>query len=146
MIRKLKLAVLAIILCGISITCGSNPTAPGNQPPLNGTWIGSVTADDGGTGTATVVLMQTGVGVTGTFSIAAPGSPLLASGTAGGTVSGASIALFLTPSTPLACSSTLTLSGTIGAMLSIGPGRLSGRYLVTTCSGAQSGSVDLVLQ
>src|SRR5688500_20272228 len=104
MIRSLKLAVLVIVLCGISITCGSSPTVTGNQLPLDGTWTVSMTADDGGTGTATVVLMQTGIGVSGTFSIASPGSPLLASGIAGGTVSGASVALFLTPSRPLACS------------------------------------------
>ncbi len=146
MIGRLKLGALTMAWCVTSIACGASPTAPGTQMPLNGAWNGTVTPDSGGTGTATMVLAQVGDGVSGTFSLAAAGSGLAANGTVGGTVSGASIALFLTPSVPLVCSPVLTLSGTIGTTLTIGTGRLSGRYLVTTCTGAQVGSVDFVRQ
>ena len=136
---------LAMAIAALVTACGGAPTTPTTTFPLAGTWVGQI-ADNAGTGTLTLVLSQSGPGVSGTFVVTSNTAALVSSGTAGGTANGAALSLFLTPSAPLVCSPTLTLTGTVGASLTIAGRRMTGQYFVTSCGGGRAGTVDVTLQ
>lgn len=136
---------LALAIVAFTTACGGGPTTPTTTFPLAGTWVGQIT-DNLGTGTLTLVLTQSGPGVSGTFVVASSTAALVSGGTAGGTANGAALSLFLTPSAPLVCSPTLTLTGTIGASLTTAARRMTGQYFVTGCGGGRAGTIDVTLQ
>jgi hypothetical protein len=135
-----------VAACGVTACGGSTPVAPDTTFPLAGTWVGALIDDGGGAGTVNVVLTRTAAGVSGTFAITSTAPGLAQSGTVGGTAGGSSVLLYLTPGTPLVCSPALTLTGTLGAALTVSDGRMAGRYFAPTCSGQRAGSLDLRLQ
>ena len=139
-----KLRVV-LVIAAFATACGGAPTTPTPTFPLAGTWVGQMT-DSVGTGTLTMVLTQSGPGVSGTFVVSSSTAALVASGAAGGTANGAALSLFLTPSAPLVCSPTLTLTGTLGASLTVAGRRMTGQYFVAGCGGGRAGTVDVTLQ
>jgi len=133
-----------IIGFALGAGCGSAPTSPGRGADFAGTWTGSVTDDGGTAGIASIVLLQQdGPGVSGTFMLASTTPAASVGGTASGTVTGATLMLFMVPTTPLTCSPTVSLSGSLNANLTLANGRLTGRYVGLTCGSARSGSFDL---
>jgi hypothetical protein len=145
MIGKRRLMAIAAACC-VMACGGSTPVSPDASFPLAGTWAGVLADDGGGEGTVSMVLSQTAVGVSGTFAVASAAPALAQSGTVGGTAGGSSVLLYLTPGTPLVCSPALTLTGTLGAALTLSNGRMTGRYFAPACSGQRAGSLDLRLQ
>ena len=123
--------------------CGRRlPTTP--TPLLDGTWTGSIVHSLAGTGTMVLTMSQVGVGVTGTWSADFAGDAYDRRGSAGGTVHGPQLALFLTPETPLNCGPGLGLSGTLALDGTVAGDRVTGTYVTLTCDGAEDGSVDVM--
>jgi len=124
-------------------SCGTSPTAPAS-PDVLGTWKGTIADESGISGTASISLTsQNAQGVAGTFTIASGATSLSIDGVASGTTVGPVLTLFLVPSSPLVCSPTLTLSGSISLSMTLANGRLTGRYSGVTCGSARSGTLDL---
>jgi hypothetical protein len=139
-----KWGPMAIVAaCCVTACGGSTPVAPDTTFPLAGTWAGALTDDGLGAGTVSLVLSQTAAGVSGTFAVTSVVPALVQSGTVGGTAGGSNVLLYLTPGTPLVCSPALTLTGTLGAALTLSNGRMTGRYFAPACSGQRAGSLDL---
>ena len=141
MIGKPYVVVLAL---GLMSSCGSTPTAPlaPDVASFAGTWTGSLADDRGAVGTARFVLTQNGPGVSGTFAMTSASATIAASGTASGTVTGSSLTLFMTRSTPIACTPMLSLSS-ISATLMLNSNTLTGRYQSLNCTGVDAGSYVL---
>ncbi len=134
-------------LCAAAIvcvaTCGCDrdtPTEP--MSGLDGAWRGTITR--GATaGTITLLLTQSGAGVTGTWTADLDGLAFDQTGSTGGTVTGSTVSLFLTPETPLTCASGATLSGTLAMNGSLTGDRLTGDYVVFACDSAATGRIDV---
>jgi hypothetical protein len=139
-----KWGVLTIVASVCLTACGgATPVSPGTTFPLAGTWAGSLTDDGGESGTVSLVLSQTAAGISGTFAVTSTAPAVAQSGTVGGTAGGSSVLLYLTPGAPLLCSTGTTLTGTLGAALTLSNGRMTGRYFAPACSGQRVGSLDL---
>jgi hypothetical protein len=123
--------------------CSSGPAAPSGA--LDGVWSGTLSDGASGAGSATLVLTQMSAGVSGTFAITLPDAQNRA-GRVGGTVAASVLVLTLTPSTPLACSPTVTLSGTMSATMTVTGNRMTGTYSSFTCGGAIGGAIDITRQ
>ena len=93
-------------------------------------------------GTITLEMTQSGAGVTGTWTADSDGLALDQTGSIGGTLTGSTLALFLSPTTPLTCSSGTTLSGTLGMTGSLDGDRLAGDYVVFGCESVATGHID----
>src|SRR6185369_6977706 len=102
---RLSAVVLAMALVA---ACNDSPTAPAG--PFVGTWAGAIVDSAAGSGTARLVLTQSGAGVSGTFTTTFANSALDRAGTVSGTATANAASVFLTPSAPLSCG----LSGTLG--------------------------------
>lgn len=124
--------------------CSSGPAAPSSL--LDGTWSGTFSDSGSGAGSAKLVLTQTAAGVAGTFAITFSDATKDRSGTVGGTVAASLLVLTLSPSAPVVCSPTVTLSGTLSATLTVAGNRMTGTYSSFTCGGAAGGSVDIARQ
>jgi len=134
---RLSAVVLAMALVA---ACNDSPTAPAG--PFVGTWAGAIVDSAAGSGTARLVLTQSGAGVSGTFTTTFANSALDRAGTVSGTATANAASVFLTPSAPLSCG----LSGTLGTTLSLSGTKLTGSYSVLACSGAVTGTFDLTRQ
>ena len=138
--RSLGVLLVVVFASGV-LGCGaSTPTAP--SPSLTGTWSGPMTGDASGTGTARLQLVQTGSGVSGTFTTTMPDPKRSRSGSVGGTALGSTLTITLMPTVPELCVST-TLSGTLTATLTVAADRVAGSYSGFTCGGAVGGMMDL---
>lgn len=134
-------------LCAAAIVCTANsgcdretPTEPASG--LDGAWRGTITR--GATaGTITLLLTQSGAGVTGTWTVDLDGLAFDQTGSTGGTLTGSTVSLFLTPETPLTCASGATLSGTLAMNGSLAGDRLTGNYVVFACDSAATGRIDV---
>ena len=135
----------AWILVAVSLaSTGCRASSPaGPSALLDGHWSGAIVDSVAGTGTAALSMDQTGPGVSGTWSATFPDAAFNRRGSIGGTMRGSEISLFLSPETPLTCSSAITLSGTLGFTGTADGDHLVGTYVVLTCDGATSGSLDL---
>ena len=134
-------------LCAAAIVCiatwgcdRDTPTKP--MTGLDGAWRGTITR--GATaGTITLLLTQSGAGVTGTWAADLDGLAFDQTGSTGGTVTGSTVSLFLTPETPLTCASGATLSGTLAMNGSFTGDRLTGEYVVFACDSVATGRIDV---
>jgi hypothetical protein len=133
----------ALTTCLLSAGCADNPAEPTSG--LDGTWRGEMTRG-AVTGTTTLQLVQSGAGVTGTWSADLEGTTFDQSGTVSGTVTASTVALFLQPGSPLVCGSAATLSGTLTVNGSLSGDRLSGDYVVFGCDAASTGRIDVQRQ
>lgn len=124
--------------------CSSGPAAPSGA--LDGTWSGTLSDSAAGAGTAKLVLTQMSAGVSGTFAVTFPDATQNRVGTVGGTMAASVLVLTLTPSAPLACSPTVTLSGTMSATMTVAGNRMTGTYSSFTCGGAIGGAIDVTRQ
>jgi len=110
---------------------------------LDGTWTGAIVDSAAGTGTTSWTMAQRGQGLTGTWSATFSVGGVMTGGSLGGATEGAQVSIFLTPETPLVCSPSTTLSGTLGVTATLSGNRLQGTYVVLTCTGATNGTIDL---
>jgi hypothetical protein len=142
MTRTTPVFVVFLLACGLLAACGrQGPTSPDGQ--LSGAWSGAITGSPSGAGTAKLVLTQNGAGLAGTFTVTWPDAAQNRTGVASGTATGGVATIAMTPTTPLSCPGSLTLTGTMTATVAIGSGRLTGSYSSLACGGAQSGTLDL---
>jgi hypothetical protein len=140
--RRSRLSCPAVCLLVLVAGCGSRlPVAP--VLPLDGTWTGSIAHSRAGDGTVVLRMTQTGVAATGTWTASFAGGASGMTGSIGGTLSGPSAALFLTPADPLVCGGGLTLSGTFALTATVTGDRLSGSFVAFTCDGADTGDLDV---
>jgi hypothetical protein len=138
--RWTRQLMVATAIVGVA-ACGSDVSSPSGS--LTGAWSGPITGEASVTGSARVVLTQTGSGVAGTFTTAYADATLDRSGSTGGTLVSNVLTMTLTPGTPLACGGGVTLSGTLSATLTVAADRLTGSYSGLTCGGATGGTLDL---
>jgi hypothetical protein len=133
-------AIACVLMIGVS-GCGRDaPIEP--TPALDGAWRGTITR--GATaGTITLLLTQSGAGVTGTWTADLDGLAFDQTGSTGGTVTGSTVSLFLTPETPLTCASGATLSGTLAMNGSLVGGRLTGDYVMFACDSVATGRIEV---
>ena len=142
---SMRIRVAGVLLAAaLATNCDGGPVAPGG--PFLGTWAGAIVDSAAGAGTARLVLTQSGAGVSGTFTTTFPTSSFDRAGSVSGTATGATASTFLTPSAPTVCGSGASLSGTMGATVSIAGTKLTGGYSVLLCTGAGSGTLDLTRQ
>lgn len=134
-------AVMACVLIGGVSGCGRDTPAEPTSA-LDGTWRGTITRN-GVAGTITLQLTQSGAGVTGTWTADLDGLALDQTGSIGGTLTGPTLALFLSPTTPLVCGSGRTLSGTLAMTGSFDSDRLAGDYLVFGCESVATGRIEV---
>ena len=140
---NMRIRVAAALVAVLLAACGEDNPAGPSSPLFTGTWIGPIVDSAVGTGTARLVLNQSGAGVTGTFTTTFANSSLDRSGTVSGTALTTKASLFLTPSVPLVCG----LSGTMGSTLTVSVGKLTGSYTALACAGASvTGTLDLTLE
>jgi hypothetical protein len=144
MLRVLWNAAILIVLLTSAPACSSGPTTPSGEAA--GTWVGTVSDSVAGSGAVTLVLSQQAAGVSGTFSLTFTDASRNRAGAAAGTLAAAVMSLTLTPSSVVVCSPSVTLSGAIGATMTIAGGRMSGTYSSFTCGGAVGGTMDLTRQ
>jgi hypothetical protein len=135
---------MVVVLALTAAACDNHTTEPSGT--FTGTWSGTINDSVSGLGTARLILTQTGAGVTGTFTTTYPNTALNRAGTASGTATGATAAIFLTPSAVTVCSASLTLSGTMGASVTLTASKMTGTYSALGCTTATSGTLDLTLQ
>lgn len=134
----LLLSALILTACGGD----KNPIAP---PPvtlsLPGTWTGTYSSAQLGTGTARFVLAHQGSAVSGTWSIIGTATGETTSGTVSGSasnlISGATFTLVLTPSDPRTCpfQATMTAQAHLNELL--------GNWVTTNCTVTANGSLIL---
>jgi hypothetical protein len=143
---RAKSTVLCVVfgLALMAAGCDNKTTEPSGT--FTGTWAGTINDSVSGLGTARLILTQVGAGVTGTYTTTFPNAALNRAGTASGTATGATAAIFLTPSAVTVCSGSLTLSGTMGASVTLTSTKMTGTYSVLGCTGAATGTLDLTLQ
>lgn len=140
--RKCFVRVMACALGLLAAGCRSGGlTAP--SPILEGVWTGSITHSVAGQGSLVLELRQTGLAVSGTWSADYAGTANDASGSVGGTQTGAAVSLFLSPGAPLVCGPGVSLSGTLALDASVTGGRLSGTFVVFACEGVDGGRVEV---
>ena len=125
-------AVMACVLIGGVCGCGRDTPAEPTSG-LDGRWRGTITRN-GVAGTITLHMTQSGAGVTGTWTADLDGLVL--------DQTGSTLALFLSPTTPLTCGSGTTLSGTLGMTGSVDGDRLAGDYVVFGCESVATGRID----
>jgi len=136
-----RCAVLAMV---VTIgACGDSPTAPSGG--IAGVWVGTMT---GWPGVATIrfEVVESGPGVSGTFTLTLPDPSLNRSGSVTGLVSGALVNLTFTPASALVCSPTVTLSGALSATMTSTGERMTGSYSSFTCGSAIAGTIDVQRQ
>jgi len=131
------LVCCAWLLCG---ACSPQPSSPSGA--LDGTWAGTMTGDGSEAGGVTLVLAQTGAGVSGTFVMTRPSAPDR-TGVVTGTLAAPVVLLTFASPAPLVCSPTVTLSGTLSATMTLNGSRMTGTYSAFTCGGAVGGTIDL---
>lgn len=135
--------VIGLLVCCAWLWCGacsSPPSAPSGA--LDGTWAGTMTGDASDSAVVTLVLAQTGAGVSGTFAITRP-SAADRTGVVTGTLAAPVVLLTFSSPMPLVCSPTVTLSGALSATMTLNGSRMTGTYSAFTCGGAIGGSIDL---
>jgi hypothetical protein len=137
-----QLGVVGVVLLA-SMACGDSPTMPDGG--LTGTWKGSYTRGSLN-GVIMLELTQSGLALAGTWSASGMGTGLTERGTLGGTVTGATVGIALTPTAPIVCAPTVTLSGTLAVTGVVDGNRLTGDYVVFLCEGIGSGRIDVVRQ
>lgn len=138
---------LILLLALFASACGggNSPTSPTPQAALtvSGTWRGTYASAQIGFGRATLVLTQSGDGVSGNWSTTPDpgGGNGVGAGTVSGFLSGSSpqsrpISLTMTPSDPRTCpfQFTGTASATSGVF---------GQWVATNCTVTASGSLIL---
>ena len=130
-------AVACLVLSGCD---RDTPTEPASG--VDGAWRGTITRG-AVAGTITMQLTQSGAGVTGTWTADLGGLEFDQSGSAGGTVAGSTVSLFLSPEAPLTCASGTTLSGTLALNGSVTGDRLVGDSVVFACNSAVTGRIDM---
>lgn len=138
-----RIGCLLALLALTSSACGSSPTGPSGL--FGGTWTGDVTDSVSGKGTGRLVLTQTESGLNGTFAWSfATGER---SGSASGRVDGTTATMFLTPSVPVVCSPTVTLTGALAATIVVSGARMNASYFAFGCgSDVLTGTFELTRQ
>jgi hypothetical protein len=125
--------ILGLLILGV-VSCSNTSTAPTGTASIAGTWTGpltfSVPPAQGVTFTLTVILIQSGSAVTGTWNAAADATNVI-SGTVTGNVNGVTFDGTLTDSAP--CSTVVATFSTIAGTTSM---------TWTSASGFTGGGVD----
>jgi hypothetical protein len=129
----MKRLILGVLILG-AVSCSNKSTAPTGTANIAGTWTGPLTFTvppvQGVTFTLTVILVQSGSAVTGTWNAAADATNVI-SGTVTGTLSGIMLDGTLTDSAP--CSTVVATFSTIAGTTSM---------TWTSASGFTGGGVD----
>jgi len=123
--------LVAALLAGVSIACGSSSPSTPSVPSIAGNWSGSVASTYVGNGTITFSLAQNGTTVSGQWATTFPGQPPNG-GSASGSVSGSTLTVRLTPGSPGLCgfNTTATVNDT----------SMSGTYAAYNCSVPDAGT------
>jgi hypothetical protein len=110
---------------------------------LDGVWTGAIVDSVLGTGDLELDMSQTYDTLNGIWSATFSGGAPPRSGTVGGVVASSNVTLFLSPATSISCASRGTLSGTLTVTATVAANRLAGSYVILTCSGATTGTIDV---
>ena len=140
--RYRRLVTLAVLLT--TAACGGSSSSPSPvTDPLAGTWVGTFTDAQAGTGTMRMTLTSPiSGGVSGTWeSTFSNAAANIVGQVSGGTTSNGT-ALFFTPRAPWACPDGRSDSSFAGT-LTLTTNRLTGSWTALNCHG---GSLDLVKQ
>lgn len=146
----LCVAALAPVACASSSPTG--PTGPAASGPRTGVWSGTVSDPVNGTGTLRIELSDYPLDsarslLSGSWSTAYADATKNGSGSLSGTATGATIALAMNPATPPQCPPGTVFRAAAGSYLSTalsqGATTIAGSYLLTTCDGSASGTLDL---
>ena len=136
------IALVAVLVLCASSGCRKNPnTTPDGV--VEGRWSGRIVDAVSGDGDLTLEISQMFNTLNGTWSATFAGGASTTSGTAGGVVTASTVTLFLTPTAATSCGLAGTLSGTLTVTAALAANRLTGSYVVLTCTGSSSGTVDV---
>ncbi|HEV3139481.1 MAG TPA: hypothetical protein VGY57_03140 [Vicinamibacterales bacterium] len=130
-------AAFAIAAVVAAIACGSS-TSP--SPPVNiaGTWNGTVSDSQLGTGTVTATINQSNSAVAGTWAASYANAANNNSGTLAGTVDGSNVSMTLKPSAPGSCAILLSTTS---------DGRtMNGNYSTVNCTEIVTGQIKVIWQ
>lgn len=128
-----RLAVVSVI--AVMLMACNDSTGPSGSG-LNGTWKGTATDSQTGSGTASVTLSQSGQSLSGTWQVTFQG--VVSTGNATGAVNGANLVLTLEPSSQTDC--TVNVTGTVSGST------ISGDYSLSGCSSTDTGTLTLTKQ
>lgn len=136
-IRRASLLWALILL----FACGSNPNAPGENGNVSGTWVGTYSSAQLGSGQATLSLIQSGSSLSGTWSTARDSGGSIGAGTVSGsnmvTSDSGSFGLDLAPSDPTRCPFRATVT------YSLPQKQMTGQWVTVNCTVAATGGLNL---
>jgi len=136
-----------VVIVGLLALCVSSgcrkkfSTTPGGA--LDGTWTGAIVDSVLGTGNLELEMLQVHSSLTGTWSATFPGGVPAKTGTLAGVATVSNVTLWLSPSTPISCAPSGTLSGTLSVTATLVGNQLAGSYVILTCTGATGGTIDV---
>lgn len=126
---------LVSLIAALLVAC--NDTTGPSDSTLSGSWDGSVTDSQSGTGTLSVSLSQSGQALSGTWQVTY--GTANGSGNLTGAVNGANLALTLEPTSQNDCTVNVTATVTGSTM--------SGNYSMSNCSSSgENGTLKLTRQ
>ncbi|MBP7775846.1 MAG: hypothetical protein KA371_01810 [Acidobacteria bacterium] len=149
---------IALVICAVAFAaCGSgagSPTAPSGAGPQSGTWLGTITDLNNVVGTLRLTIDERRIDgsrslVSGSWSATFQDASRNGAGTLGGTITGATGTLLLTPVAPPACASGpfASVIGSYSApQLAISSAAIQGPYSQSTCTGSLTGTLTLSKQ
>jgi hypothetical protein len=133
--------VVAVGFFLASVACGGRSSSTPTGPTISsvaGTWVGTTKDSVAGTGNIQVTISQNDAALTGTWASTFADISNNNGGTLGGTISGSSVSVVLTPSDPVTCSFSVTAT--------VSGSSMAGTYATTNCNVAVTGSVSLTKQ
>lgn len=153
MIRSLLvLCVASLVAAACNSSSPTSPSGPTANGPRTGVWVGTASDPVNGTGTLRLELNDHALDdarslLSGTWSTSYADAAKNGRGPVSGTATGATGALAMNPAVAQQCPSGTVFGGAAGSYvsttLSIGSTTITGSYLLTTCTGSATGTLDL---
>lgn len=154
---RLHAAVAAVAMAAL-VSCGGRgadtPTSP-TSGARSGTWVGTVSDPDNGTGALRLVLDEFPIDATrsfftGTWRTSFPDGSRDGGGTVTGTITASTGTLLLAPAMPATCPSSAPFGPPIGSyaspLLTVSATTIGGPYSHARCTGVVSGTLTLTKQ
>jgi hypothetical protein len=123
-----------------------SPAAP-EMPatlPLTGSWTGTIVDSVAGSGTVRLTIAQSTLGVTGDWMTTFQDAGHNKVGELSGTPINASIIFFLKPTPPASLCGNATYDGTMNVTGTFTSTHLTGHYVILTCTGVITGTIDAI--
>jgi hypothetical protein len=134
--RHLRIILACAALAGAA-ACGSS-TAPSTPVNIEGTWKGTVSDSQLGTGTVTAIINQSNAAVTGTWAAVYANPANNNSGSLSGSVDGSNVSILLKPSAVNSCGIQLTATSDGSSM--------NGNYSTVQCTETVTGQIKVTKQ